>query len=147
MAVDDVFLPEKLRGDIQEHVDAGHEILVPAQVFRQPVAQDGGGRREYGIISSHEQHRHRNIRRAAEGELPVQREIPEHAQNQRDEIGRPIGPVQQLVQEGETADFDEAGACGEQHELQESPSLVHGSRFSWTKLEKKRLHSPSFLYF
>ena len=76
MAVHDVFLPEKLRGNVQEHVDAGHEILVPAQIFRQPVAQDGGGRRENGIVSRHEQHRLRDVGGAAEGELPVQREVP-----------------------------------------------------------------------
>ena len=142
VAVDDIFLPEELRGDIQEHVDACYEIFVPAQVLRQPVTEDGGGRREDGIVSRDKQHRPRDIGRAAEGKLPVQREVPEHAQNQRDKIRRPIRPVQQLVQEGETADFDEARAGREEHELQESPGLVHGVPVQLDKVRKKALAFP-----
>ncbi len=141
--IDDEFLPEELRGDVQEHVDAGHEVFVPAQVLREPVAQDGGGGREDGVVGRYEEHRPRHIRSAAEGELPVQREIPEHAQDQGDEIGRPVRPVQQLVQKGETADLDEARAGGEQHEFQESPGLVHGcSGFTLTKIGKNALAFP-----
>ena len=126
MAIDDVFLVEEFGGHVQEHVDAGDDVLVPAQVLRQPVAEQGGGRSENRIVCRHEQHRPRNVRRAAEGELPVQREVPDDAQDEGDEIGRPVRPVQQLVQQRETADFDKSGAGGKEDELQESPGLIHG---------------------
>ena len=143
VAVNDIFLVEELGGEVQEHVDAGDEVLVPAHVLRQPVAQDGRGRREHRIVRRHEEHGLRDVRRAAERELPVQREVPKDAQGQCDEIGGPIRPVQQLVQQGETADFDESGAGGKEDELQESPGLVHGrSGFSGTKLGKNALGFP-----
>ena len=138
MAVDNVFLPEEFGGDVEKHVDAGHKVFVPAQVFGQPVAEDGSGRRKDGIVGQYEHHRPRNIRRAPERKLPVQREVPDDAEGEGDEIGRPVRPVQQLVQKRETADFDESRAGGEQDELEESPSLFHGTfRFQRHKDKKK----------
>ena len=128
MAVNDVFLPEEFGGDVQEHVDTRNQVLVPPQVFRQPVAQDCGRRGKNRIVGRHKEHRLRNVRGAPEGKLPVQGEIPQDAEGQGDEIGGPIGPVQQLVQQGETAQFDDAGTGRKQNELQESPSLIHGLR-------------------
>ncbi len=125
-----MLLEEEFGGDVQEHVDAGDEVFVPAEVFGEPVAEDGGGGGEDGVIGRHQEHRPGDVRRAAEGELPVQGEVPEDAQCQCDQIGGPIRPVEQFVQEGEAADFDESRAGGEEYEFEETPSLSHGpSRF------------------
>ena len=130
MAVDDVFLEEEFGGDVQEHVDAGDEVFVPADVFGEPVAEDGGRGGEDSVVGGDEEHRLGDVRGAAEGELPVQGEVPQDAQGEGDEVGRPIGPVQQLVQQGKTADLNEPRAGGEQHEFEETPSLGHkSSRF------------------
>ena len=128
MAVDDVFLPEEFGGDVEEHVEAGDEVFVPADGFGEPVAEDRRGGREDRVVGRHEEHGPRDVRRAAERELPVQREVPHHAQGQCDQVRRPIPPLQQLIQQRETADFDEPRAGGEEHELEESPRLFHGHR-------------------
>ena len=79
VAVDDVLLVEEFGGDVQEHVDAGDEVFVPAEVFGEPVAEDGGGGGEDGVVGGHQEHGLGDVRGAAEGELPVQGEVPEDA--------------------------------------------------------------------
>ena len=143
MAVDDVFLPEEFGGDVEKHVDARDEVLVPAQILRKPVAQNRRRGREDRVVGRDEEHRPRHVRRAAEGELPVQREVPQDAEGQCDEIGRPIMPVQQFVQQGETADLDDSGTGRKQHELEESPGLFHGHPgYDDAKLGKNALGFP-----
>ena len=130
VAVDDVFLEEEFGGDVQEHVDAGDEVFVPADVFGEPVAEDGRGGGKDGVVGGDEEHRPGDVRGAAEGELPVQGEVPQDAQGEGNQIGGPVRPVEQFVEEGETADLNEPRAGGEQHEFEETPSLGHkSSRF------------------
>ena len=143
MAVDHVLLPEEFGGDVEKHVDTGDEIFVPAQVLGEPVAEDCRRGCEDRVVGRDEEHRPRHVRRAAEGELPVQREVPQDAEGQCDEIGRPVRPVQQLVQQGETADLDDSGTGRKQHELEESPGLFHGrSGNNGAKLGKNALGFP-----
>ena len=143
VAVDDVLLVEEFGGDVEEHVDAGDEVFVPAEVFGEPVAEDGRGGGEDGVVGRHQEHRFGDVRGAAEGEFPVQGEVPKDAQGQCDQIGGPIGPVEQFVQESEAADLDESRAGGEEHEFEETPSFSHGSsRFQYGKDRKFVLGFP-----
>lgn len=75
-------LEGKFRGEIQKHIENGHEIAVPQQRFRQIVPQNSGRRGKHQIVAQNLQKSNGNVVDRAEGQLPVQEEVPDNGKRQ-----------------------------------------------------------------
>ena len=125
LAEDEKPLVQIFRRKIEEQIDGRHQILVPSQVLREEIAQQGGKRSKHGVKSQHLQHGDGNIGGRLEGKLPVQGEIPHHRQNQSDQLAGPVTPAGQLVMQGKGAHFDRAGADGAKCKFYDTPKFFH----------------------
>jgi len=110
-------LVKVFRREIQQHIDRRDEIFVPAERLGQPVAQKRGQRRKDRIIHRNLDHCDGHIRGGLEGEAAVEREIPQHGQNKRQQIARPVRPAGQLVEQRKAGDLDQSGTCGKESKL------------------------------
>ena len=109
--------------DQDDDVDGKQEDVLVGRDAEQPVAEDRRQRREHGVVAQNQRHGLRHIVGAFERELPVQREVPHHRRNQRNQIARPVAPLGQLIEQREQPDLDDARRGGEQHKFDRAPDL------------------------
>ena len=119
-------LVEELRGEIQQHIHNRHQVFVPAKACCQEIAEQGRKRCEDRVVGGHLGHGHGHIGGGLEGELPVQRKVPQHTQTQGDEVAGPVGKVREFVEQGKSAHFNQACADGEKGEFENADEFFHG---------------------
>ena len=112
---------EPIDGELREHVDhhgaKEHDILVPSRE-RQRLAPPGGERRKHQIVNKDLRHRERHVLCGLEREFAVNRKVVDHRQRQRDQITRPIRPMDCLIQQRERRRLNDARRGGEQQILE-----------------------------
>ena len=112
-AEDEKALIQEFRREIDDHIEDRHQVFVPLQRLCKVIPKQRGERREYRIVSEDLQHGNGYIRRRVEGELAVERKVPEYAEQQRDQVAGPIVPGGDLVEQRKTAEFNQACTGGE----------------------------------
>ena len=137
VAVDHEALVEKLRHEIQHHVQKRHEIAVPLLHVREPVLEQRRQRRERAVVQKHERHGPRHLLRRAEGIAPVAREVPQHRQHERRQVRAPVRPVKRLVEERKAAELDQPSRAREEQKLPRAPKLrmLHSDRLLLQKVQ------------
>ena len=106
VAVDDIAREEILGAEVHAHGAEQDKIFVDARV-RQRYGPPNRERREHAVVAEDLEHRHRDVRGGLEGELPVEREVPDHREHQRDEVGQAVFVAEDLVQIGVLIDVGE----------------------------------------
>lgn len=95
-AIDHKSLEEILGREVEEHIEACDDVVVPEQILRQKVAEDGRGWGEYAVVAEHLQHRSGDVGRRLEGEFAVECEVPQDGEQQRGEVASVVGPRGEL---------------------------------------------------
>ena len=104
-----IFIVQKFRNKVYDHIEPGDQVLIPAQVC-QEISTQGAERRKHAVIHRHQSHRLGHIPRRTEGIAAVKGKIPEDGQHQRNEIAGPVGKNCQLCQKGERNELNDASA-------------------------------------
>ena len=113
-------LEKELRDEVQHHNGDLRCIFVPAQAVGRLCKHGGqisGHRGEHRVKAGYLRHGDGDIVGGLEGEFSVQSKVPQHGQDQRDEVGDPVADVQQLVHERHASQLDDPCAYGQQQEL------------------------------
>ena len=114
-------------GELREHIDhhcaKEHDIFVPTRQ-RQRLAPPGGERRKHQIVNKNLRHRERYVLCGLEREFPVDRKVVDHRQRQRDQIARPIRPVDRLIQQRKRRRLNDARRSGEQQILESLQNVL-----------------------
>lgn len=73
------------------------------------MLKPSGSGREDAIVECHESHGARNIRVRLEGEAAVEGEVPEHGEDECEEITEPMLEMKQLFEKSKTGCLNYAG--------------------------------------
>ena len=119
-------LIQKFCGEIQYHIDGRYQVFVPQQAGCQEIAQQGGKGGKDPVVGRNLCHGHGHVGRGLEGELPVQGEIPQHAQNKGDQVAGPVGKGRKLIEQGKGCQFNQPGTDGKKGEFENPDPFFHG---------------------
>ena len=97
-AEDDEAIHAKLGDQVDHHGAKEHDVFVPA-CLRERLAPPCGERRKHDVVEEDLRHRKRHVLCRLKRKLPVDREVIHHRQRQRDEIARPIVPMDGFVEQ------------------------------------------------
>lgn len=130
-AVDDKFTEQEFQHEIAEHRDGQNQEVIDAATLSQ-ISKEGGEGRKDQIEAKDLGHGYRHIGSRFERVPPVQGEVPENRENQRDQIGNPV-VLHEEFQQSKGTDLNDAGRGGKQGEFHGLPEgfflLVHGVPF------------------
>ena len=97
-AEDDEAIHAEFGNQVDHHGAKEHDVFVPA-CLRERLTPPRGERRKHEVVEEYLRHREWYILGGLEGKLPVDREVIHHRQRQRDEIARPIVPMDGFVEQ------------------------------------------------
>ncbi|MPM50169.1 hypothetical protein SDC9_96905 [bioreactor metagenome] len=116
VAIDHKAVKAELGYEVDDHGTEQDDILVPSRAGKR-FAPPRGERRKHEVIADYLHHRQRDVLCGLKRKLPVYGEVVEHRKRQRDQIARPVVPMDRFVQQGKRRKLNYARRTGEQQKL------------------------------